>query len=239
MKEVDKNLGQFTTPTPGRVVYPNLTKEAVERRMAKFKEKEPRYTTDLMFEPDDTTLKGLYVMFKKIAKEAFGDAINFGQIEAQGGKTVYGAIKVLAKMGADREFGCPFLVGDELADADENQKKEFYRGQVVFRSSSPNPVSVGRWTDQGPVLSEASDIYGGSYAVQQVNFRPYPEIGKKGTKGYSPFGVKAFLNGIVFIRDGERIGTARDLATMFSGVQGHAVATDPRAPTDGDEEAIS
>lgn len=225
MKDVDKQAGQFTTPTPGRIIYPKLTKEAVERAMAKWKG-DARYTVDALFEPTDPTYAALKAKAIEIAKLAFPDR-KIKQFKIEDPTTHQG-------------LAFPFIDGTMLADADDKGAKEFYRGMGCFRASSPNPVTTGRVNADGSTtLCEPVEIYGGCFAYLQVNFRPYPEIGNiKLLKDYSPPGVKAFLNGVLFARDGERIGGSRDLSQMFSGVVGHAVAADPRAPKDGDEEGI-
>lgn len=212
--------GQFTIDVPSVIIHPNLTPEALERRLKVFNEKTPRYSTEVLFDRKDEVLKQLVRTCAAVAAQAYPGVARED---------------MSWPIGKGEELAFPFFDGDDLADEkDEKAKKkgkptgrhDFYRGKIVFRTSSPKEPQFSELKGNKWVETDPKRFYSGSYAVLQINFKDYGGVDK------NPDGVKAYLNMIGFHSDGERIG-GRDPNTTFSNVKGKE--TDHN-PFEGDDE---
>jgi hypothetical protein len=137
----------------------------------------------------------------------------------------------------------PFLDGTEVADKAKAAGKdsEFTRGMKVLKASSVEKVApnlfklVGRDKVQlkreSPTDMAAAEglFYAGGYFYAEIT----PSSGNAGGQPY----VKFYLNAIVFVKNGERIGGGNSLIGRFDGVIGGEDATSD--PTKGIPDEIA
>lgn len=162
--------------------------------------------------------------------------------------------KALAQAAADMWPGRPlkdlrFALkdGTKLADAAEKKNKEYFRGMkvltvkaplmnrkkeplqqpAVFDIRSPN-VALPNGTAEEQARID-SLVFSGAYVVAQLNFK-----GTKGNGSNIQDGVTCYLNALMYVKDGPRIG-GFDGATVFSGIIGRQSAESPTEGM-GDEE---
>lgn len=119
-----------------------------------------------------------------------------------------------------RTLSFPFKDGNELADqqAQKGREAEFYRGKVVVKCSSKYAPQVLQPNKQEMI--NPSDMYSGCVIRVEVNLKTF-------TAGVNE-GVKAYLNHVLKVRDGERL-TGRSAQDAFAGVQVQETNEDPTA----------
>lgn len=111
-----------------------------------------------------------------------------------------------------------FLIeGDELAKKRERDGKQgdAYKGKLILRTSTifnangddaPGGVYVCDEDAEAIDFSDRGKIYNGCYGKVSVTLEPYEIRGDRG--------VKAYLNGFQFVRDGERLRSS-DPSQLF------------------------
>lgn len=125
-----------------------------------------------------------------------------------------------------KELAFPFKSGDKLADKgkEKGKDREVYRGKVVLSASSqfkPQVIDA-----RGQDIIDPNKVYSGAICRADLNFVAYNGVGA------NPDGVTCYLNGVLFVRDGERIGGAGDARTRFAGVIGQQTDEDPTSGLD-------
>lgn len=91
------------------------------------------------------------------------------------------------------------VIMDKVNGGDEEKNWSFYTDQMIIAASSTKPFKV------------IGNIYSGCYVAAQIKMTSYEFEGQKG--------VRAYLNGIKFIRDGENLGGGQADVSWFDNVQ--------------------
>lgn len=99
-----------------------------------------------------------------------------------------------------KKYRTPFRDGDEERDDDDH-----YKGMIFVSSNTDNQPEVvdRKGKDLGP-----KDFYSGCFARAQVNFKVYK------TKGN--VGVSCYVNAVIKMRDGDRIGGGVSASKAFA-----------------------
>jgi hypothetical protein len=198
---------EFTTPV--RMVWPALfeAKAYIDQKTQKYKG-EPKFQATFLLDPNGSDLAALKAAAKAIAKAHSADFAN----------TLF-----------------PFKDGDKLADkvAAKQKNGDYYRGTVVVRTDTKNPPLLAVFRD-GEVSKGAIDLtpaltaqyqgwfYSGSLVIPVINLVWYDAVGDDGKPG-----VKAYLNTVVALNKGERIGGGKAASERFKGHVGQAVDENP------------
>lgn len=146
------------------------------------------------------------------------------------------------------ELGKPWQIGDEVIAKEaakakrenrEPKSRDFYAGQIVMISRSTFAPSLGVLKGKQLVEFAGDDdrrvtlkpnFYMGADVLGTFTLQAYGGVGE------NPDGVTAYLDGVVALGTGERIGGAggagRDLASTFSGYIGINTTEDPMAGLD-------
>jgi hypothetical protein len=136
----------------------------------------------------------------------------------------------------------PWENGDASADRAEARGKDrsFYRGKVVLISRSQIAPTLGVLNGKTIQQFEGNDdrrvslkpkFYNGVLVLATFTLQAYQGVGA------NPDGVTAYLDSVVSLNRGERIGGgSRDLAQTFSGYIGLQSGVDPTAGSDMDDE---
>ena len=114
---------------------------------------------------------------------------------------------------------------------------DFFSGKVVLVARKPekNPPRLGI-VENGQVRELSGDaraavkskFYNGCKVFLQIGFSTYPGVGA------NPDGVNAYLNQVLWVADGERLG-GYSMEDTFSGFVGQVSAEDPTAGSTDDE----
>lgn len=135
------------------------------------------------------------------------------------------------------EVNVPWRKGEEeiarLTEAKKDFKPEMYAGKMIVKASSKYQPALGilekgglksLTTDEAIKVHKNSHFYSGAYYLPKFSLNFYA------AKGRDPGGVNLFLDGVIFIKNGERIGgKSRTAAEMFSGYVGKISQEDPTA----------
>jgi hypothetical protein len=105
-----------------------------------------------------------------------------------------------------------------LYHGSEKPDNEAAQGQMCLSTSSGSKPGIYRYMGKDqknePIFDEITDreaVYNGCYCRASVNISPYDHSGKKG--------VTAYINHLIFVKHGERLGGGRDsVANDFAGV---------------------
>lgn len=208
----DKLNSVVSLSQPARLVFPYL----YEPRAFGPKGKEsgtPKYSANFLFDIDSADFKKLVAKAKEVA-----------------------ASKWPGRELAGLKF--PFSKGDALADKAKAKGKdgEFQRGKVVVVARSKYEPRLAILGDKGkpPIDLDGpardlhkSKFYSGVECLAEFNFVAYDGVGA------NPDGVTAYLNLILSLNKGERIGGGASAAEVFKGYAGNTVDEDP---TGGDDE---
>lgn len=141
------------------------------------------------------------------------------------------------------ELKFPLTSGDRAADKAKAKDKdrEFMRGHLVLtaRSKFPPILSV---LENGRIITLDSDalkakykskFYSGCYVAASVNLVPYE--GEEKDDGTTADGVTAYLQSLLWVKDGERLGGTRDQTEVFKSYMGTTTSENPLADDLGDE----
>lgn len=135
----------------------------------------------------------------------------------------------------------PFSDGNKEAEKSAAAKKDgsFFKGHLVVGSRSKyqprlslyqGPSKTPQELD-GPALAAAKNkFYGGAWVLPQWNLVAYDAVGEDGKPG-----VTAYLDQLMWIKDGDRIGAA-SAAEAFKHYQGSVSKEDPTGGTALDDE---
>ena len=152
---------------------------------------EPKYSATLIVPKDHADVKALRTVLFEAGQEKFPSAF----------------------MGAawPKGYTCALKDGDKDTDSEGvllSEKNPEYEGCYVIRADSTRrPLTIGRRKEA--VVAEDDIIYSGCYVNISMSAAGY-EYGKLKK------GVKCYLNGVQFVRDGERFGVdaANDFDTL-------------------------
>ncbi len=210
MSDTDKDLGVYLAGfnSAVRCVFPTL----FEARRVKIKGKEtgePKFSCTFLLTTDHPDLANLKKVAAAVAKARWPGR----------------------KLG---ELKFPFNDGNAMAAQAEAKKKdgEFYKGQVVLKTSSKFQPAILDGRTEPPVNTEDSGlIYSGCWVAFEINFVAYDGVGA------NPDGVTAYLNVICFVGKGDRIA-GKDHSKTFTGIAGRATTENPLGDDDaaGDDE---
>lgn len=146
------------------------------------------------------------------------------------------------------ELRFPLKDGTKLADKAEKRNREYFRGHKVLTIKAPlqnrkkEPLQAPAVFDIRSPSTQLPNgtaeemaridrlVFSGAYVCAQLNFK-----GTKGNGSNIQDGVTCYLNALIFVKDGERIG-GFDGATVFSGIIGRQSAESPTAGMSTDEE---
>jgi len=128
------------------------------------------------------------------------------------------------------ELKFPLGTGDKAAEKAKakGKNRDFMKGLLVLtaRSKFPPTLSV---LEGGKIITLESDalkakykskFYSGCFVAASVNFVPYE------ADGDDPDGVTAYVQSLLWVKDGERIG-GRDQAEVFKSYMGTTTDEDP------------
>lgn len=205
MTEVAKTDMSFTFNEPVRGVYLNVFDPKPFKKNGK-EVGDPKFGGTLMMEPDYTGLPGLKAKIAEAARSKWPTR-------------------------ALSELKFPLSSGDKAAERAKakGKNRDFMKGLIVLtaRSKYPPTLSV---LEGGKIITLESDalkakykskFYSGCFIAASVNFVPY-----EADDGDD--GVTAYLQSLLWVKDGERIG-GRDQAEVFKSYMGTTTDEDPLA----------
>lgn len=163
---------------------------------AKFDEgSDAKYSATLIIPKDHPDLDAVKRAFYEAGKEAFPDAFT--------GK------------GWPKGYACGLKDADTETDSMGQllaEKNAAYAGSYILEAnSSRRPLVVGRRKEA--LTEDDGVVYAGCYINVSLGVSGY-------TYGKVKRGVKAYLNGVQFVKDGERFGT--DVSADFDNLDGEA-----------------
>lgn len=182
---------------------------------------EPRYDATFIMEPDSADLAALKKLVIAELQAAYP------------GKTMVPRRLTQEQVDAGAvEVKLPWSDGTKSADkakaATPPKDQEFLRGKVALRAASKyapalSAIVGGQIVTFGDDVRAAQDgkFHAGSYVVPHVRLNVYPAREGK------PGGVSLWLNSVLFIKDGPRIGGGNNATETFKGYMGSHTAEDP------------
>lgn len=210
----EKISGRYVCAEKVRMAFGNLTEPRVVGKRGAAGT--PKYSGTFVFDKDSPDLKKLKEVALSVMKAQWPgrppSEVKFPF--ADGTKKIEQEVKK-----AEREKRAP-------------KKMDFFENKVVFSARSKFPVQLCQLVNgsvvpfEGPDLAKAAKLfYNGCYVVPAVNFVPYEGQAQDGFG--NPDGVTAYLEAVMFIEDGERIGGGKTPAETFSGWAGSVSDEDP------------
>lgn len=199
--QVDKELMYLTIKTPVVLTYKSLTPQDLEAQMKKWKAKDPRWAAAFVLPAD------LYAQYAQQVVSLAG--------QAWPGRDL-----------AEIDFSGLFVNGTALADKAkaEDKDREFYRGKFLLKASSPKEPTFGKHFGGTLFKPATADIfYNGALVVGSLTLKAMEP-----TKSTDKDFVKAYLNDLTFIRDGDRLG-GMSAADRYGAIEGVASETNPLA----------
>lgn len=156
---------------------------------------DPKFGTTAIIPKNHPDLKAARTAFLEAGKETFPDAFS-------------GA-------GWPRGYSCGLKDADTEVDQNGTllaEKNPAYAGCYILEAnSSKRPLVMNR--NKSALTEEDGVIYSGCYVNLSLNIAGY-------TFGKVKKGVKAYLNGVQFVADGERFG--QDVSSDFDDLDGDA-----------------
>lgn len=204
-----KTDGRIALTAPVRMIFPNLITAKPFMRDGK-PQGDAKFGARFLFEPDHVDLKAIKQKAAAVAQAKWPGR----------------ELKTLA---------FPFASGDAQAEKSKAKGKdaEFMRGLIVLTARSKYEVQLS--TLEGGKIKEivgtaraaaASKFYGGAYVAPALNFVAYNGVGQ------NPDGVTAYLDMVLFVKDGPRIGGGGNAADVFKGYAGNYSDESPTAGLD-------
>lgn len=207
---VNNKIGITLIPE-ARLIFPDLFEAKAFQRNGK-PQGEPKFGGTFLI-PLDSTLK-----------DGSGRVI----IDVSGLKEVAVKVARLKWPGRDlSDLRFPFKDGDKEAvrigakreAAGKKGSSDFYSGNLVLKATSKFQPAVLGGNEKQPII-DASKVYSGVIVTAEINFTAYD-----GVDGGQD-GIKAYLNSVLVLRDGDRIA-GRDASQSFSGIGGGESTYDP------------
>lgn len=210
-----QNTGRYTLTTAVRMPFCNLITPVAVGKKGKAKG-EPKYSGTFLLEPKSADLAALKAKAAEVAKAKWpGRPLS--------------------------ELKFPFTDGAKRAENSQKAGKDgsFFLNHVVFDARSKFQPSLAvldgktvRDLTGAQIAAEGkSKFYNGAYVVPSVNFVAYDGQAVNGVG--NPDGVTAYLDAVLFVKDGPRIGGGSATET-FKAYAGSVTDEDPTAGA-GDE----
>ena len=203
--------GKFTFTTAVRMIFGNVIVPKAFKDKKTGKDKgEAKFDGTFLLEPGSADLKAAKALAASVAKTQWPGR------DLKELKFPFTLGEVLIKRGIDRA----------VKDGKEPRDQSFFEDHVVFVARSKFEVGLG--VLKGSTIEQFSGdkrhlakdkFYNGCYVVPSVNFVAYEsEFGD---------GVNAFLDAVLWVKDGEKLGGTTDLTNVFKGYAGTVTAEDP------------
>lgn len=194
---------------------------------------DPRYSLSLILEPGD--LKS-FKQYDDTTKDF--EAVNFSDVLFKVAAAKWPEIddvKAAVKHGG---IGWPIKKGDAIVKKKKGKHAEHLAGKFLVSAGSIEKYAPvlkaiidGKVTDLNPALTEdvaniKALFTGGNYALAEINV--------KGTEAADKKYLTLYLNGVTFVKPGERIGgSGGEAMDKYAGTLGGEAAVDPTGG-DGD-----
>ena len=223
--------GLFNFTAPAVLVFPNLFEAKKFKKNGK-EAGEAKYGGTLILSPDHADLAALKARAIAVAKAKWP------------GRDLQADFK-------NGELRMPWQSGDKLAEKrvkkltnagkDDDGKGDFQKGKVVIKTSSKyqprlSVINAGKIVDleESTFTAHKSKFYSGTQVLAQVNLVPYDGVGEDGKDG-----VTAYLNMVLTLNKGERIGGSGPAASeVFKGYVGNVTDEDPTGGNLDDNEGF-
>lgn len=223
----DQQNGLYRVMHPVRVAYPNLiTPRPFGPKSAP--KGDPKFGATFIFDQDHPDLDPIKKLCAQIAKALLPGAAlsDFSFPLTSGDKMIASATGKAQRAGKS---------ATEIAAVEE--KFSWAKGKVLVKASSKyrpllafvNGASIADLDDDTKINANKAKFYFGVEALPEFNFVAGVRTQDDG-KDY----VTAYLNGVLSLNKGERIGGGGTLAERFSGYVGNATNFDPTAGNDDD-----
>lgn len=217
--EANQVDGRYTFSTETRMVFQNLAEPRAVGKKGKAKG-EPKYSGTFIFTPDNADLKAIKELAAKVAKARWpGRPLS--------------------------ELKFPFTTGEKKIEREKKaaeregrkpRDQKFFEGMIVLDARSKYQPQCAAVVAGKVVQLEGAAVkqkfYNGCYAVPKINLVPYEGQAEDGVG--NPDGVTAYLDAVLFAKDGPKIGGG-NAAETFKAYAGSMTAADPGSDTDGDE----
>lgn len=210
MSEAPKIDGRYTLTAPVRMPFQNLITPTPVGRKGKAKG-DPKYSGTFLLEPDSADLKALKAKAAEVARARWP--------------------------GRDlKELKFPFTNGDKRAEKAKNAGKDgsFFNGKVVLDARSKYEPRLAILAGKAVrdlegaqrTVEGKAKFYNGCFVVPQVNFVAYEGQAEDGIG--NPDGVTAYLDAVLWVKDGARIGgaSAAEVFKAFAGTVSGESATE-------------
>lgn len=210
MTDATKTDGRYTFTTAIRMPFSNLITPTPVGRKGKAKG-EPKYSGTFLIPTDSPDLKAFKAKAAEVARARWP--------------------------GRDlKELKFPWQVGEKRAEKAQKNGKDgsFFNGNVVLDARSKFEPRLSILTGKAirdlegaqRALEGKQKFYNGCYVVPQVNFVPYEGQEEDGVG--NPDGVTAYLDAVLFVKDGPRIGGASgaEVFKAYAGTVSAESATD-------------
>jgi hypothetical protein len=209
--------GRVTLTAPVRMPFANLVEPKAIGEKGKAKG-DPKYSASFILEPDSGDLKVLKAKAAEVAKARWP--------------------------GRDlKELKFPFTTGEKKIEREKKRAERkgttardqsFFAGKVILDARSKYQpqlaVIVGGKVEAVEDKSiQKQKFYQGCYVVPRINLVPYDGQADDGVG--NPDGVTAYLDAVLFIKDGPKIGGA-SAAEIFKGYAGQVTAEGPGSDDD-------
>lgn len=204
-----KNDGRYTMQEAVRMPFQNLIVPKPVGKKGKAKG-EPKYSGTFLLKPDSADLAGLKAKAAAVAKARWPGR-NLGELKF------------------------PFTSGEKRADKSKKAGKDgaFFLGHVVLDARSKYQPQLAVRNPDGTIRELAGQqiavegknkFYGGCMVAASVNFTAYEGQEEDGVG--NPDGVNAYLDAVIWLGDGERIGGGNVVET-FRAFAGSVTDVDP------------
>lgn len=219
MADEKKQYPRYDFKASTRVTYANIVKPRAFQGKG-----DPKYSAQFLLAPDSEDLKAIQALCGAALKEQYpGKRLKAGRLTEEQDAS-----------GEWVEVVMPWQDGTKLADKakaeGKNKNKEAMRGFVVLKAGAPmkNPPALamvldGKIVDLNDAETRAMQekyFYSGAYVA------PYVAVATYKAQDGKPGGANLYLNGVLFVKHGERIGGV-NLAEVFKGHIGKASTVDP------------
>jgi len=218
-----KELTAYTFKSPVRAGFCNIVAPRQFQDKGKGKG-DPRYDASFILEPDSEDLKTLKALVIAEAKAMFpGKRLKPGRLTQE-----------QVDAGDWVEIAVPWKDGTRAADRakEEGKDQEFFRGKIILKASSKyapalSGIENGKivdYTDPNTRATLDKVFYSGAYMAPHVALHAYK------AKDDKPGGVGLYLNAVIFIKDGPRLGGNKvNAAEVFKAYAGTVSSIDPGA----------
>lgn len=215
--------------------YPNLI-EAKPYTDEHGKKGEPRYTLDMIFNPDDQT------KFRTEGGDGQLVEVDLAKLCVQAARERWPELADPALLKSELTKGWPIKKGDLIAAKREAKKKdgEAFKGKIILSAKSYENVKpilsfVDPKTKTARRLSRTSDtdmklaeelFQGGNYFGAELSLKPTEVSGTK----Y----ITLYINSVRYLAEGEKFG-GKGMMDRFDGVYGGESTHNPAEGMENDE----